>query len=126
MLGSLFFITSVVLVAVFAFVYIKVTPYNEIEAMRQGKVIPLIPLLGSLIAVVACVVTAQLVSHNLLETIAVGVLMCVAQLIVYIGVERLVYGVERDNCGNNPAINTMLFVLSLSVAALNIVSMIPY
>lgn len=87
MAGTVFFIISVLMVAIFAFVYIKVTPYNEVEAMRKGDVVPLIPLLGAMIAVVACITTAQMVSHNLMETIAVGILMCVAQLIVYLGVD---------------------------------------
>lgn len=126
MAGTVFFIISVLMVVIFAFVYIKVTPYNEVEAMRKGDVVPLIPLLGAMIAVVACITTAQIVSHNLIETIAVGILMCVAQLIVYLGVERIVFGVDRTNCGTNLAINVLLFVVSLSIATLNIVSMIPY
>lgn len=123
----LFYVVSFLMLFGFAALYIKVTPYNEIEALQQGKLVPILPLLGALLSVTAVVVAAQMIAHNLLGTVLIGLAMGVIQLVVYLGIERLLFGLDRyTNNGENLAINVLLFVVSLCVTAINIVSMMPY
>ena len=124
-----FYAVNLVILFAFAFLYIKVTPYNELDAVKQNKIVPAIPLLGSMIAVTACLVTAQVVTHSLLGAVMAGVVGAVSQLAVYWVFERIMFNLGGDgirNDGNNLAINVMLFVLNLCIGAVNVVSMIPY
>ena len=68
----LFYVVSFLMLFGFAALYIKVTPYNELEAMQDGKLVPLLPLLGALISVTAVIVAAQMIAHNLLGTVMIG------------------------------------------------------
>lgn len=120
-----FFVTSIAMLVLFATIYIKVTPYNELKALREGKLVPVLPLLGGLIGVGSCLVAAQVISTSLVTFVMVGAVGIAAQLVVYFVVEKFIFH-KVPNCGENVAANSLLFTVSLVVAGLNIVSLIPY
>ncbi|PKO86475.1 MAG: hypothetical protein CVU18_14795 [Betaproteobacteria bacterium HGW-Betaproteobacteria-12] len=79
-----FFATAVVLLAVFAALYLFATPYSEVKLIREGNTAAAISLAGALLGYALPIAVAVVVSHDFYVMIGWGVVACVVQLLVYV------------------------------------------
>ena len=99
----------------FSFVYLRVTPYHEIELMRQGKTAPAISFGGALIGFVCPLYSAISHSVNLVDMIIWALVALVVQILVFLVLKiifrHLIDDIAQDHMG--PAV----FMAFASVAA---------
>ena len=81
---AVFFATAVGLLAVFAALYMLVTPYSELKLIREGNTAAAISLAGALLGYALPIAVAVVVSHDITVMIGWGVVACLVQLLVYI------------------------------------------
>ncbi|KAB2922032.1 MAG: DUF350 domain-containing protein [Dechloromonas sp.] len=79
-----FFASAVALLAVFAALYMLVTPYSELKLIREGNTAAAISLTGALLGYALPIAVAVVVSHDLYVMIGWGVVACIVQLLVYV------------------------------------------
>jgi putative membrane protein len=79
-----FFATAVGLLAVFAALYMLVTPYSELKLIREGNAAAAVSLAGALLGYALPIAVAVIVSHDIAVMIGWGVVACLVQLLVYI------------------------------------------
>jgi putative membrane protein len=79
-----FFATAVGLLAVFAALYMLVTPYSELKLIREGNTAAAISLAGALFGYALPIAIAVVVSHDIFIMIGWGIVACIVQLLVYI------------------------------------------
>jgi len=119
----LYFVLALALLAIFAAIYVRVTPYNEIALIREGNMAASISLSGALIGFVLPLASA--ISHSVspLDMAAWGVIALVVQLIVYAVTSRLVPRFREAIETGKAAPATLLAALSISAGILNAASM---
>lgn len=106
---------GIVLLLLFSFVYLRVTPYHEIELVRQGKTAPAISFGGALIGFVCPLYSAISHSVNLVDMIIWAMVALVVQILVFVVLKivfsHLIEDIAQDHIG--PAV----FMAFVSVAA---------
>ena len=86
-LGFLFYIVSaVVLLALFQFIYTRITPHKEFELIREGNTAAAVALAGAVIGFALPV--ASVISHSvsLLDFVVWAVIAAVVQLLAFLAV----------------------------------------
>jgi putative membrane protein len=118
-----FFFAAVALLLLFAFVYSRVTPYNEIPLIRKGNVAAAIGFGGALLGYCLPLAGAVVRSASLEDLLAWGAIALIVQLSV-LGVARLLIpGLFDDMNKGRVASAVLLAVISLSAGLLNTASM---
>lgn len=117
------FLSGAVLLAVFAAIYMFITPYNEIALIRAGKTAPAVAVAGALLGFTLPIYAAIAHSINLLDMLLWALVSGVLQILVFEGF-RLMYrdlvrAIEDDRTG--AAI--FLSALSICTGLLNAASM---
>ena len=80
---------ALILLGVFLFIYVKTTPYHEIDLIRDGNVAAAISLSGATLGFAIPMAQAIAQSGNLLDMLLWAGIALVVQLLVY-GVVRLI------------------------------------
>jgi putative membrane protein len=95
-LGSFlsYFTASLLLLLLFCLIYGKVTPYPELQLIREGKVAPAVSFLGALFGFITPLASA--ISHSV--SFADMVIWAMIALIVQIAVFLLIRVLFRDLC----------------------------
>ncbi len=118
-----FFFGAVALLLLFAFVYSRVTPYNEIPLIRKGNVAAAIGLGGALLGYSLPLAAAVAHSVSFNDMLVWGAIALVVQLGV-LGVARLLIPELFDDMKKGHAASAVLLaVISLSAGLLNAASM---
>jgi len=115
----LYFALALVLMAVFAAVYVRVTTYRELALIRSGNIAAAISLSGALIGFVLPLASAIAHSVNPVDMVAWGAIALVVQLIVYAAVSRLVPHFREAIEAGRAAPAMLLAALAVSVGILN-------
>jgi putative membrane protein len=115
----LYFALALVLLAVFAAVYVRVTTYRELALIRSGNIAAAISLSGALIGFVLPLASAIAHSVNPVDMVAWGAIALVVQLIVYAAVSRLVPHFREAIEAGRAAPAMLLAALAVSVGILN-------
>jgi putative membrane protein len=115
----LYFALALVLLAIFAAVYVRVTTYRELALIRGGNIAAAISLSGALIGFVLPLASAIAHSVNPVDMVAWGAIALVVQLIVYAAVSRLVPHFREAIEAGRVAPATLLAALAVSVGILN-------
>ena len=110
---------ALVLLAVFLFIYIKITPYHEIELIREGNIAAAISLSGALIGFTIPLAKSAAQSGSLLDMLMWGGISLVIQLLVYAVVRLVIPGISNDIPSGQAAQGTFLGVLSLATGLLS-------
>lgn len=84
-----YFAAAFAILLAFVVLYALVTPYNELELIRQGNVAAATSLTGALLGIALPVAVAVAVSHNLYTMLGWGLVACAVQLLAFV-VARLV------------------------------------
>ena len=114
-----YFATSLALLALFAVVYGRITPYREHTLIREGNVAAAISLAGALIGFVLPLASAVAHSVNLLDMLVWALIALVAQIIVYVVVGRIVPHFAQAIEAGKVAPATLLAAIAVVVGLLN-------
>ena len=111
--------STLALLAVFLFLYIRITPYREIQLIREGNVAAAISLSGATIGFTIPLAKAVAQSGSLLDMLMWGGIALVVQLLAYAVVRLLIPGITKDIPDGKIAQGTFLGMLSLATGILN-------
>lgn len=110
---------ALALLAVFFFVYTRVTPYDEIHLIRQGNVAAACSLSGAMFGFGLTVVGAILTNSTLLAFLGWAAGAMVLQLATYALLARALTRVREGIEGNNAAMGGFMGAISVTVGAIN-------
>ena len=110
---------SIVLLAAFVATYIRVTPYHEVQLIREGNMAASFALSGSILGFVVPLASAIQHSANLVDMAVWGVIALFVQLGAFVVVKLLIPSVTRDIPAGNGAQGFFLGSLSLGVGLLS-------
>jgi putative membrane protein len=110
---------SIVLLAAFVVIYIRVTPYHEVQLIREGNMAASFALSGSILGFVVPLASAIQHSANLVDMAVWGLIALVVQVGAFVVVKLLIPSVTRDIPAGNGAQGFFLGSLSLAVGLLS-------
>lgn len=105
-----YFVAALLLLAAFLAVYVRVTPYNEFELIKQDNAAAAISLAGACIGFALPMAAAIYLTHDLLEMVKWAVITGAAQIAVFTLLRRFAPAIEQGHTA--PAI----FMCAMSVA----------
>jgi len=111
--------SALALLAVFLFIYIRITPYREIALIREGNIAAAISLSGAMIGFTIPLSKAIAQSANLPDMLTWAGIALVVQLLAYVTARLLIPGISRDIPAGKIAQGVFLGVLSLATGILN-------
>ena len=115
----LYFGLSIAFVAIFAVIYVWVTPYSEIRLIREGNAAAAVSLSGTLIGYTLPLASAVIHSVNPLDMMLWAAIALVVQILVFIAVRLMVPDIARQITEGKIATGVFLGALSLGAGILN-------
>ena len=110
---------SLVLLYVFVWLYIRVTPWAEMALIRAGNMAAAFSLSGAILGFIVPLAAAIKYSVNLVDMVIWGVIALVVQIAAFVVVKLLVPSVSQDIEAGNGAQGFFLGVTSLAAGLLN-------
>jgi putative membrane protein len=110
---------SIVLLGAFIAIYIRITPYHEVQLIREGNTAASFALSGSILGFVVPLASAIQHSANLVDMAIWGFIALVVQLAAFVAVKLLIPSVTHDIPAGNSAQGFFLGSLSLAVGLLS-------
>ena len=110
---------AVALLALFVAIYIRVTPYREIQLIREGNMAASFSLSGALLGFIVPLASAVQHSVNLLDMALWGLVAMLVQLAAYVVVKLLIPSLTEDIPNNKTSAGFFLGSLALGVGLLN-------
>ncbi|HLX22003.1 MAG TPA: DUF350 domain-containing protein [Usitatibacter sp.] len=110
---------SIVLLAAFVAIYIRVTPYHEVQLIREGNMAASFALSGSILGFVVPLASAIQHSANLVDMAIWGLIALFVQVGAFVVVKLLIPSVTHDIPAGNGAQGFFLGSLSLAVGLLS-------
>ena len=114
-----FFLTAIMLMLVFLAIYVKITPYNELELIRAGNEAAAVSLGGAVIGFALPIAVSVAVSHNLYAMIGWGVVASVVQLLAFIAARLALPRLNESIPQGKLASGIFLASLAIGVGILN-------
>jgi putative membrane protein len=116
---AMYFASSLVMMGVFIAVYLRVTPYHEIELIRAGNVAAAASLSGSVIGFALPLASAVIFSASLQDMLMWGVIALIGQLVGYFVVKLLIPHLTADIPEGKLAPGIFLGAVSIAIGILN-------
>ena len=110
---------ALALLAIFLFIYIRITPYREMELIRTGNLAAAISLSGAMIGFIIPLTKAIAQSGSLLDMLLWAGIALVVQLLAYAVVRMIIPGIAKDIPEGKVAQGVFLGALSLATGLLN-------
>jgi putative membrane protein len=110
---------SLVLLAVFVVLYIRVTPYREIALIREGNMAASFSLSGALLGFIVPLASAVQHSVGLVDMAIWGLIAMGVQIAAFVAVKLLIPSITQDIAAGKGAQGFFLGTLSLGVGLLN-------
>jgi putative membrane protein len=107
------------LLTVFAWIYDRVTPYRELELIRNGNTAAAIAYAGAVIGLALPLASAVAHSVNPVDMVIWGVFSLAVQVLVYFLVRRLVPHLNDNIPENNIAPAVLLATISVAAGIIN-------
>ncbi len=120
----IFFVIAIALLAAFTWIYVKVTPYKEIELIRAGNTAAAISLSGAMLGFALPLASTVANAVNLIDLLLFAVLAAVVQLVVFVFVRMLMPGLSGAIVDGEVAPATFLAAASISVGLLNAAALV--
>ena len=114
-----FFVTAIVLMLAFLAIYVRITPYSELELIRAGNEAAAISLGGAVIGFALPIAVSVAVSHNLYAMIGWGVVASVVQLLAFIAARLALPRLNESIPQGKLASGIFLASLAIGVGILN-------
>jgi len=115
----MYLLASVAMISVFSLIYTKITPYDEIKMMREGKSAAALSFLGALIGFSLTLASSILHNDSFIAFAAWAGAAMIVQLVVYAGLSRLIPDMHNSLESNNVAIGALLGGVSLTFGIIN-------
>ena len=115
----LYFGLSIAFVAIFLWIYLRITPYHEIQLIREGNTAAAVSLSGTLIGYTLPLASAVIHSVNPWDMMIWALIALVVQILVYVVVKLMVRDVARQITEGKIATGVFLGALSLGAGILN-------
>ena len=116
---GLYLAATFMLLAVFLFVYLNITPYREIALIREGNAAAAASISGAMLGFVIPLANAVIQSSNLADMVMWGVIALVVQLAVYWVVGRVIPGIASGIPQGKVAQGVFLGAVSVCTGILN-------
>ena len=110
---------SLVLLALFIAIYIRITPYREIQLIREGNMAAAFSLSGSVLGFIVPLASAVQHSVSLVDMAIWGVFALAVQVAAFVAVKLAIPTITRDIPAGNGAQGFFLGSLSLGVGILS-------
>ncbi len=118
-----YFGAALVMLVVFAFAYLKITPARELELIKNGNLACALSLSGAMIGFCITLVSSMLHSVGMLSFMIWGLAAAVIQILVYFAATHLIKDANQELLNNNVAVGVLFFGLSVSIGILNAASL---
>jgi len=105
--------------AAYLAVYVRITPYPELELIRRGNVAAACSLSGSLVGFAVPLPSAVAHSENLIDMALWALVAMAVQVAAYVAVKLMIPEIARDIVDGKIAQGIFLGALSLAVGLLN-------
>ena len=113
----IYFAVALLLFVAFTFVYVKVTPYNEIALIREGNTAAATSLSGAMLGFALPLASTVANAVNLMDLVLFAVLATVVQLIVFVFARMLMPGLtDAIAKGGSGSVSQAIFLATISVA----------
>lgn len=110
---------ALALLALFLFIYVRITPYHEIRLIREGNVAAAVSLSGAMLGFAIPLAQSAAQSGNLADMLLWSGIAMTIQLLVYAAVRMIIPGIARDIQDGKIAQGVFLGALSLATGLLN-------
>jgi putative membrane protein len=110
---------ALLLLSVFAAIYIRVTPYREIQLIREGNMAASFSLSGSMLGFLIPLASAVKHSVNLWDMALWGAIAMAVQIVAFVVVKLLIPSITEDIPNNKTSVGFFLGSVSLGVGVLN-------
>ena len=118
-----YFGVALLMLVVFAFAYLKITPARELELIKNGNVACALSLSGAMIGFCITLVSSMLHSVGMLSFMIWGLAAAVIQILAYFAATHLIKDANQELLNNNVAVGVLFFGLSVSIGILNAASL---
>ncbi len=118
-----YFGVALLMLVVFAFAYLKITPARELELIKNGNLACALSLSGAMIGFCITLVSSMLHSVGMLSFMIWGFAAAVIQILVYFAATHLIKDANQELLNNNVAVGVLFFGLSVSIGILNAASL---
>lgn len=115
----LHFLAAALLVALFAAIYVRITPYAEFGLIREGKVAPAVSFCGALIGFVIPLAGAISQSVSFVDMLVWAVIALLVQVLVFLLLRCCLAGLCRGIAEDRLAPAILLCGLSLAAGILS-------
>jgi len=105
--------------AAYVAIYVRITPYPEIQLIRSGNVAAAYSLSGSALGFAIPLASAVANSVNLVDMALWALIAMAVQVCVYVAVKLMIPNIARDISEGHVAQGIFLGTLSLAVGVLN-------
>jgi putative membrane protein len=113
---------GLIMLAGFALLFLRLTPYDDLKDIHDGKIAPAIALAGAMLGFTFPLLMASYVQTNLIGYIAWSAIACVVQLGVFWAMYRYLPKVIETN---NVAGSLCFAVAAVCAGLLNAASFVP-
>lgn len=120
----IYFAVALAWLAVFTWVYVKVTPYKELDLIRAGNTAAAISLSGAMLGFAMPLASAVANAVNLIDLCLFAVLATVVQLVAFVFARMLMPGLSDDIPAGHIAKATFLAAISVAVGLLNAAALV--
>ncbi|MBL8469706.1 DUF350 domain-containing protein [Methyloversatilis discipulorum] len=112
-------LSGLIMVGLFAAVYVRFTPFHEMPLIRRGCTAAALSLAGAIIGFSLTVASSILHNDHYLMFIAWGTLAAVVQMAAYLLIERSLPEMKAAIEANNVAMGALMGTVSLVVGVIN-------
>ncbi|MBV5286008.1 MAG: DUF350 domain-containing protein [Methyloversatilis discipulorum] len=112
-------LSGLIMVGLFAAVYVRFTPFHEMPLIRRGCTAAALSLAGAIIGFSLTVASSILHNDHYLMFIAWGTLAAVVQMVAYLLIERSLPEMKAAIEANNVAMGALMGTVSLVVGVIN-------
>jgi putative membrane protein len=115
----IYFAISAAMLVLFTALYLRVTPYREVDLIRQGNAAAAASLSGAVLGFVLPLAHAVAQAANLVDMLIWGVIALAVQLATYLLVRALLPGIVHDIPQGRLAPGVFLGAVSIAAGILN-------
>ncbi len=110
---------AISMVMAFAFIYLKITPVDELALIKQGNVACAISFGGALIGFCLPMASSITQTFTYVGFVLWALLATVVQLLVYFIATRLIHHASHELGSNNIAVGCLFAAFSIAIGLIN-------
>ena len=116
---AVYLAVSLAYLAVFVALYVRVTPYREIELIREGNAAASFSLSGAILGFIVPLCSAIQHSVSLVDMAIWGLIAMLVQIAAFVVARMMIPSLATDIPANKTSVGFFLGALSLGVGLLN-------